>query len=538
MKSRTAGQVAVNQALPSEAALRPSEQQLLQELDAALRLHEVSTQLIQADDVQAIFDKLLDTLVAVMGADYASVQMLDPSRGPGGELQLLGHRGFPDEASQFWRWVRPTSQCACGIALRTGRRVIVPDIETCDSMAGSADLATCRQAGIRAIQTTPLLSRSGSILGMISTHWRKAHEPSERELQLLDILARQAAELIERLRSEAALREERFRLLADQAPVLIWMSDSDKLCTWFNKPWLEFVGRTMEQELGNGWFESVHPGDFGRRRQTYAAAFAVRRPFSMEYRLKRRDGEYRWMLDNGIPRYGANGEFAGYIGSCTDINDRKALERDIVEIASLERQRIGQDLHDDIGQELTALALLADGMLERLSEESPENIALAQRIVEASKRTLGKVRSLARGLAVAEVEPDDLPASLAELAKRLGESSKVRCAWDLDPNVRFAGSLEPTHLYHIAQEACNNSLKHACAGNLEISLQHDESAVLLQVRDDGIGMPAEPPAPAGLGLRIMHNRAAIIGAQLTIEPAAPKGTLVACRLARGIHEPG
>lgn len=666
MKSRNAEQEAANRTLPTEgnAQQRTEEEfrqgeQLVQELDAVRRLHQVSAQLIQADGSQALFDKILDAAVAVMRADYASIQILDSIRGVGGELQLVGHRGFPDEASKFWHWVRPASQSTCGMALRTGQRAIVSDIETCDFMASTADLAMFRQAGIRAVQTTPLLSRSGSILGMISTHWRNPHEPSERELQALDVLARQAADLIERRLAEAALREERFQLMADHAPVLIWMSGGDKLCTWFNKPWLEFVGRTMEQELGNGWAENVHPADFDRCLQSYTAAFDARRPFSMEYRLKRHDGEYRWVLDNGIPRYGTDGEFAGYIGSCTDITDhkqaeealrdrearlraildtasdaiitgdrsgviesvnpaaeqlfgypaaeligqnaktlmappyrdehdgylarylqtgerrilgiarevecrrkdgsvfpadltvsevepgkrftavlrdithRKEMERDIVEIASLERQRIGQDLHDDIGQELTALALLAGGFVETLPEESSETIALAQRIMETAERTLRKVRSLAHGLAVDEVKPEDLPAALAELTKRLGETCKVRCVCQIDPNIHVAGSLEPTHLYHIAQEACNNSIKHARAQNVDLSLRREENAVVLQVRDNGIGMPAQPTETPGLGLRIMHNRATIIGAQLTIEPAVPTGTLVTCRLALG-----
>jgi PAS domain S-box-containing protein len=133
----------------------------------------------------------------------------------------------------------------------------------------------------------------------------------------------------ERTRAERLLREQEatFRTVANAAPVFMWMAGTDKLCTWFNAPWLEFVGRSMEQELGNGWTDNVHPEDFERCVETYTTAFDARRPFSMEYRLRRHDGAYRWVLDHGVPRHGPDGEFMGYIGSCTDITEREEAER-------------------------------------------------------------------------------------------------------------------------------------------------------------------------------------------------------------------
>ncbi len=133
-----------------------------------------------------------------------------------------------------------------------------------------------------------------------------------------------AATLARRLEiSEAGLREseERFRIVADAAPVLIWMSGVDKLCTFFNKPWLEFTGRSLEQEIGNGWAEGVHPDDLQKCLDVYTESFDARKPFVMQYRLRRYDGEYRWVSDQGVARYDPNGKFAGYIGSCVDVTD-------------------------------------------------------------------------------------------------------------------------------------------------------------------------------------------------------------------------
>jgi len=143
----------------------------------------------------------------------------------------------------------------------------------------------------------------------------------------LDVV--RAARLARQLRaSEDASRESeaRFRILADTTPVMVWMSGTDMLCTFFNKTWLEFTGRTIEQELGNGWFEGVHAQDLKRCLETYTSSFNARQSFTMEYRLRRADGEYRWILDTGVARHMPGGEFAGYIGSAIDITPHKQAE--------------------------------------------------------------------------------------------------------------------------------------------------------------------------------------------------------------------
>jgi PAS domain S-box-containing protein len=137
----------------------------------------------------------------------------------------------------------------------------------------------------------------------------------------------------ERAKRETDLREseDRFRILADTAPVMVWMSGPDKLCTFFNRAWLEFRGRQIEEELGNRWSEGVHPDDFEQCLATYIRAFDARQPFTMQYRLRRRDGEYRYVSDEGVPRYGRWGEFVGYIGACVDVSDILKKEQQLHE---------------------------------------------------------------------------------------------------------------------------------------------------------------------------------------------------------------
>src|SRR5947207_3873134 len=146
-----------------------------------------------------------------------------------------------------------------------------------------------------------------------------------------------------RVAGQAGVREgeSRFRIVADAAPVLIWMAGVDKLCTFFNKPWLDFTGRIMDQELGNGWAEGVHRDDLQKCLAVYTHAFDARQPFVMQYRLRRNDGEYRWISDQGVPRQDPQGRFAGYIGSCVDVTE--LVNKDQALRESEERMRVAAE---------------------------------------------------------------------------------------------------------------------------------------------------------------------------------------------------
>jgi PAS domain S-box-containing protein len=225
--------------------LRETQSQLESELAAAQHLQKISTQLIHARDVESLYDAILDAAVAIMRSDLASMQMYYPERG---ELRLLAYRGFIPTAAAFWEWVRPGSGSTCGCALATGERSIVPDIELSDFMAGSEDLETYRQTGIRAVQSTPLLSRAGCLLGMISTHWRNAHQPSERDLRHLDVVARQAADLIERKQTE--LTDQRLAAIIDSSHDAIVSKDLNGLVTTWNPGAERLFGYTSGEMIG------------------------------------------------------------------------------------------------------------------------------------------------------------------------------------------------------------------------------------------------------------------------------------------------
>lgn len=225
-----------------------------------------------------------------------------------------------------------------------------------------------------------------------------------------------------------------------------------------------------------------------------------------------------------------------FTGILRDITRRKELEREVVEIASLEQRRIGQDLHDSVGQELTALNILAGDLAETMRTAPAGASKLVEQLAKGLQRSQRELRAVMRGLLPVAVDTEGLMAALTDLADRVQKEGKVSCKFDCPEPVSVADNLTATHLYLIAQEAVHNAIKHAKPRNIRILLESND-LLLLSVQDDGIGMPTQPAENlTGLGLRIMRNRAAIIGATLTIQPAQPTGTLVTCALVRKNHE--
>ncbi len=312
-----------------EEALRQSELQKTADLIAMTWLRDVGELCASDASVDECLQAIVGAAIAITDAGKGNLQLLDPGTN---SLTIAAQQGFAEPFLDFFREVTMDDPASCGAAMTQHQRMVVDDITQSEIFAGQPSLRVLLDAGVRAVQSTPLISSTGRLLGMISTHFAEPHRPTQRGLSQLDLLARQAADYLERRQDQQALREreERFRTMADGAPVMIWLSGTDKLCTWFNRQWLEFTGRTMEQELGNGWAEGVHADDFDRCLKTYVESFDAREPFAMEYRLKRHDGEWRWVLDHGVPIY-ASEIFTGYIGSCIDVTERKRTEQELQE---------------------------------------------------------------------------------------------------------------------------------------------------------------------------------------------------------------
>lgn len=298
------------------------ERQLAGELEATRLLQELSLEMARARDVHTLYDRLVDAAQKLMRSDFASLQQYYPHLGARGELKLLGHRGFSAEAAGFWTWVRADSRCTCGVALDRRERVIATDIEHTDYLKGTADQAQYLRTGIRAAQTTPLLSRSGELVGMVSTHWKQPHTPTARDLRLMDILARLAADLIERTAhdEEARRREERLRILTRLLTDVPWQARSDGAFAELQPAWENYTGQSWDQHAGHGWFDAIHPDDRAGVQTTWASACFDAAGYERVARIWHAPtGAYRRCLIRATPIRNDDGTVREWVGSCTDV---------------------------------------------------------------------------------------------------------------------------------------------------------------------------------------------------------------------------
>ncbi len=322
-----------------------------------------------------------------------------------------------------------------------------------------------------------------------------------------------ALDLSDRKQAVEALREseERFRHMADTAPVLIWMSGTDKLCNYFNKPWLDFTGRTMEQELGNGWSEGVHPDDFQRCLNTYVNAFDTRQEFKMEYRLRRFDGEYRWVLDTGIPRFTPEGGFLGYIGSCIDISDRVSAEEEIVKLnqsldcrikertaqlesANKELEAFSYSVSHDLRAPLRHISGFVDLLQKQAAVTLDETSLRYLKIIAQTTKQAGKlIDDLLAFSRMGRTQMRYTTFNMAQLVREVQrefeqETNGRAIRWQLEELPQVQG--DPSMLRLVLHNLIGNAIKYTSPrkqAEIQIGSTSNDYEFVFFVRDNGVG---------------------------------------------------
>jgi PAS domain S-box-containing protein len=342
----------------------------------------------------------------------------------------------------------------------------------------------------------------------------------------IEVTRRKLAEL------EVQESEKRFRLMADSAPMLVWMSGPDGTFSDFNQGWLEFTGKRKEEEVGEGWKRGIHPEDADKFSRIFKSAFDSRQPFRIECRLQRCDGQYRWMMGRGVPRFRDDGTLAGYIGSCSDLTEQKEAELARSEISGRliraqeeERARIARELHDDINQKLGLLAIEIQQLGQQLPPDAPAQNGLAA-LFDKANHISRDVQLLSHQLHSSRLDYLGLPAALRRLCEEFSAQHHIftECAIkELPPGVTREINL---CLFRVAQECLSNTAKHGHARHARVELHYDD-AIRMKVSDDGNGFdPAQAGSrqEPGLGMISMRERLRLIHGELVIHSQPGSGT--------------
>ena len=341
-----------------------------------------------------------------------------------------------------------------------------------------------------------------------------------------------AQDLTEAQRGDLVRREseERFRAMADSTPVMIKSAGLDGELAFVNKAFLEFTGRQMDETLGIGWAEDIHPEDLQGCFEFRTTAFCERRLFQHEYRLRRHDGEYRWIVDTDVPRFDAGGKFIGYVGSNVDITDRKRAEE--LEARVNERTRIARELHDTLLQSFHGLLLRFQTVYTILPSRADEAREKLGEAINAATQAMIEGRDAVQALRSSMADTNDLAAAI----KIVGEELMARESDSISPTVHVEIEGKPRNLHplrrdeahRIAVEALGNAFRHAQARNIEVEIRYEEKQFRLRIRDDGKGIDPEVLSAGRrkghFGLHGMKERAEVADGKLEVWSREGSGT--------------
>src|SRR5262245_13882698 len=406
----------------AEAESLALKDELAAELAAMIRLHELSTRLLSSTELQPLLEEVLDATMSLQNADFGNVQLYDPKTH---ELVIVAHRGFQQDFLDHFSSVREDS-AACGRALQQRKRIIIEDVQTDPGFEPHRQIAA--SVDFRAMQSTPLFSRNGEPLGMVSTHFRQPHCPSERELRLTDLYARQGVEMIERNRVEAALRRSEAHLAEGQrishTGSWAWNLSSGDLL--WSQEHLRIFGLDLENLKPSSeiFYEMLHPEDRSRVKQGSEKAVGERDDFIADYRIICPDGMIKHVHSLSHPVFNESGNLTEYVGTVIDITELKRAEEVLAEMqAELERVtrvttmgELAASIAHEVNQPLGAIVTNGQACLRLLSPDMSDKHSKLREVVEQmisdglrASEVIRRIRSLLK-----KTEPEKTLLSINE----------------------------------------------------------------------------------------------------------------------------
>lgn len=525
------------------AALNDPPEELSAELAALNRLYELSTRLLSEMKFAALLDEVLDAAIALLSADFGTIQLYDPNTGG---LMTVTRRG--PVAPLPGNFNNSEQQSIGGGAFERRERVIVEDVLRAPALELYRNVSA---AGYRALQATPLFGRGGQALGVISTYFLQPHAPSQRALRFLDLYARHAAEVIDRERSANALKasEERFRRYFDLGLIGMAVTTPTKGITEVNNELCRILGYERSELLRLSWAELTHPDDLAADVATFNKVVAGEiDSYSMDKRWIRKDGRIVDSIMAAQCMRRVDGSVDYFIGLVQDITERKHAEQERVHLVRRamaaqedERRRIAREMHDQLGERLTDFT----GRITAIRAQSGDRPAVAHHldVLERITRQLdADLDSLILALRPTALDDIGLVAALRAHVHTWSRRHGVSAQWQATglEQERLPPECETT-LYRITQEALTNIARHANASRVSVIVTRAGDWVSLIIEDDGVGFDAtrltgDEGRPWGLiGMR---ERATLVGGSLEIESSRAAGTTVVARIPCPRDSPG
>ena len=483
---------------------------------------------VPADRTDAEIEKALEKLRGFLDLDRVSLFEIMEADFPFELIHSASGAAIPPSPRAFSRnefpWIVANLLQGKDCVIRS-REDLPPDAQK--------EQAFFLEKDYRFIVLVPLRAAYATVgsLAFISYH---EHRWPDELIRQFRVVAEVFANTLARRRIESGLQEsqQRFQTMADAAPVMIWMSGTDKLRTFFNRQWLDYTGRSLDEELGNGWAKNVHPEDVEQCLSTYVSSFAARQSFSMEFRLRRPNGAFGWVFDTGVPRYTPAGEFTGFIGSCMDITERRSAEESLIDLSGRlisaqedERARIARELHDDFSQRLALLAM----QLGQVSESIPSSNKAADKKLhtmwEGISELSADMHRLSHQLHSSKLHHVGLMAAARSLCDEIGQQHHIQIEFvERDVPEEIPQDVELC-FFRIVQEALNNIVKHSGAKQAHVQFVGTTSHIRLRIVDSGVGFdPHAKSGRGGLGLASMRERLRLLGGSLALHSRHMEGT--------------
>lgn len=329
--------------------------------------------------------------------------------------------------------------------------------------------------------------------------------------------------------------EARFATALEATNDGVWEVQVPEGKVYFSARWRAILGYRPDEipDHLSEWQNRVHPEDLDRFSKAYREFLeGAANTFSIEHRVRHKDGNYRWILSRALLVRDPAGKPRRVTGAHTDITERKQLEKEIIRISDREQWRIGQELHDGLGQQLTAIELMCQSLKGDLAELLPDSAEQVARMSIYLREAISQTRALAHGLTPFMLDAGGLQSALEKLTERTSSLGRLKCQFICPSPVLLKDREAAGHFFRIAQEAVNNALKHAGATEILLQLTGSDGLVQLKVSDNGKGLPKVQRQKDGIGLQVLKHRANTIGAELTVESKPGKGVTVTCTMRR------